>query len=71
MIGFLNTFEINIVRIEDAPSVLCKNDGILITLPDIVHETDERMADGEVVLDIWQVGVELMAIIAEGICNFN
>lgn len=52
VIGFLKTFEINIVITEDAPRLLCKNDGILITLLVIVHETDERMADGEVVLDI-------------------
>lgn len=71
VIGFLKTFEINIVITEDAPRVLCKNDGILITLLVIVHETDERMADGEVVLDIWHVGEEPMVVIVEGICNLN
>lgn len=29
------------------------------------------MADGEVVLEIWQVGEEPMVVIVEGICNFN
>lgn len=71
VIGFLNTFEINIVITEDALRVLCKKDGILITLLDIVQEMDERMADGEVVLDIWQVGEVPMVVIVEGICNLN
>lgn len=59
-------FDIMIVMDEPPAMVVERNDGILITLLVTVHEIDESMADGEVELEIWQVEVLPIVVIAEG-----
>lgn len=55
-----------IVIDEPPASVVERNAGILTTLLAIVHEIVERIADGEVELEIWQVGLLPIVVMVEG-----
>lgn len=56
---------------EPAASVVERNDGILTTLLTTVHEIVERIADGEVELEIWQVGLLPIVVMVEGTWILN